>query len=77
MSYSRYLICTCLAGFSSCIYFAMGRAPKASASSEQRHDPLGVQLRTDTSGLLSQPGRREKKNRHKIAAEEVRLATAT
>merc|ERR1711939_1131861 len=52
------------------IYFsAMGRSEKP-ATASMRHDPLGVQLRTDTSGLLSAPGRRPNKKHKKAAKEE-------
>jgi len=47
----------------------MGRVEKTSTGS-QRHDPLGVQLRTDTSGLLSAPGRRANKKHRKAAQDE-------
>lgn len=52
------------------IIHSMGRSDKSSGLGSQRHDPLGVQLRTDTSGLLSAPGRRANKKHKKIAKEE-------
>jgi hypothetical protein len=62
-------------GYNSCyvsshLINSMGRSDKSSGLGSQRHDPLGVQLRTDTSGLLSAPGRRANKKHKKIAKEE-------
>lgn len=48
----------------------MGRSDRSSAVGTQRHDPLGVQLRTDTSGLLSAPGRRANKKHKRMAKED-------
>lgn len=48
----------------------MGRSDKSSAVGTQRHDPLGIQLRTDTSGLLSAPGRRPNKKHKRMAKED-------